>query len=131
MMGKYPPSVALTKTLETRSPIVPRRYARAAVDIPVDYAIEGTPGWRTGRIDDLGGGGVRLQTQDDIAAGTIVSLRFEVEQTQIRVTSRIAMSLHDRARECYVHGAAFTSIDPSDRLTIVAHVTAQGGPAES
>jgi hypothetical protein len=105
--------------------MIERRYARAAVDLPARYSIEGRPGWHTSMIDDLGGGGARLQTQEDVSAGTVLSLNFDIEGTPITVTARIAMSLFDKARARFVHGVAFTAIDPRHQATIVALVMAR------
>jgi hypothetical protein len=127
MMRKFPPSVSRAKTSELPTPVLPRRFARVAVDLPVQYAIEGQPGWHASIIDDLGGGGVRLQTQDDVAAGTVVSLRFDIDGTPIAATARVAMSLYDRSRARYFHGVAFTAIDPHQRETIVQRVDALRG----
>lgn len=131
MTRKFPPAVSLSKTLEKSAPIVPRRFARAAVDLPAQYAVEGQSGWRTSIIDDLGGGGVRLQTQEDVAAGTVVSLRFDIEGTPISATARVAMSLFDKSRSRYVHGVAFTSIDPQAQATIVKRVVVLQGDKAS
>jgi hypothetical protein len=122
MTRKLPPAVSLSKTSDRNSPIVPRRFARASVDLPAQYAVEGQSGWHTSIIDDLGGGGVRLQTREDVAAGTVVSLRFDIEGTPITATARVAMSLFDKARSKFVHGVAFTSIDPLAQATIVKRV---------
>jgi c-di-GMP-binding flagellar brake protein YcgR len=130
MSRKLPPAVARVTTPQTTAPIIPRRFPRAAVDLPAQYAIEGEPEWHSSVIDDLGGGGVRLQTHEDVAAGTIVSLRFDIEGTPISATARVAMSLFDRARERYVHGVAFTSIDPAQRQTIVQRVVALQGSSK-
>jgi hypothetical protein len=101
-----------------------RRYDRATVDLPAQYAIAGEPDWRPSTIEVLGGGGVRLQTQEDVAAGTVVTLRFDIEGTPITATARIAMSLFDEARSHFVHGAAFTAIDPEQQNTIQLRVVA-------
>jgi hypothetical protein len=127
MTRKFPPAVSLSKTLEGRTAVIPRRFARAAVDLPAQYAVEGKPDWHTSIIDDLGGGGVRLQTREDVAAGTVVSLRFDIEGTPINATARVAMSLFDKTRSRFVHGVAFTSIDPQQQATIVKRVVVLQG----
>ncbi len=127
MTRKFPPAVSLSKTLEARTSVIPRRFARAAVDLPAQYAVEGKPEWHTSTIDDLGGGGVRLQTREDVAAGTVVSLRFDIEGLPISATARVAMSLFDKARSRFVHGVAFTSIDPQQQATIVKRVVVLQG----
>jgi hypothetical protein len=123
-MRKFPPSVSRSHTSESSAAVVPRRFARAAVDLPAQYAVEGRPGWHTSTIDNLGGGGVRLQTEEDVAAGTVVRLRFDVEGTPISATALVAMSLFDKSRERFIHGVAFTAIDPHEQETIVKRVIA-------
>ncbi len=122
MTRKYPPSVSSSKTPDDGGPEIPRRFARAVVDLPAQYALEGESDWRPSTIDDLGGGGVRLRTKEDVAAGTLVSLRFDIEGTPVSATARVAMSLFDAARGRFVHGVAFTAIDPAHQATIVRRV---------
>jgi hypothetical protein len=127
MTRKFPPAVSSSRTSESGAPVSARRFARAAVDLPAQYAVEGQPDWHTSLIDDLGGGGVRLQTEEDVAAGTVVTLRFNIDGTPISATARIAMSLFDKSRARFVHGVAFTSIDPQQQQAIVQRVvTLQG-----
>jgi c-di-GMP-binding flagellar brake protein YcgR len=127
MARKFPPAVARAEVAHTSAPIVPRRYARVAVELPVQYAVEGRLDWQTSVIDDLGGGGVRLQTVEDVAAGTVVALRFDIDGTAIRATARVAMSLFDKSRARFVHGVAFTTIDPNDQQRIIERVVELGG----
>lgn len=124
MTRKYPPSVAAGTAPQQAAPQTPRRFARAVVDLPAQYVIEGQTEWHTSTIDDLGGGGVRLQTSEDVAAGTTLSLRFEVSGSPVSATARVAMSLFDKTRDRFVHGVAFTAIDPEDQKIIVSRVVA-------
>lgn len=127
MTRKYPPAVAREQSVASNVPVTPRRFARAAVDIPAKYCIEGKPGWHASVIDELGGGGVRLQTRDDLEAGTVVALNFDVAGMPVSATSRIVLSLYDKSRERFVHGVAFLAIDPEHQKAIVAQVVALGG----
>jgi hypothetical protein len=127
MTRKFPPAVASVLTPEGPAAVLRRRYSRAAVDLPARYAIEGQPAWHASIIDELGGGGLRLQTEEDVAAGTIVALQFELDGVPIAVTARVAMSLFDRSRARFLHGVAFTSIEPLAREAIVNRVSALGG----
>jgi c-di-GMP-binding flagellar brake protein YcgR len=124
---KLPPSVSRTLTTERRTPSVERRYLRAAVNLAAQYTIEGNVGWSQCMIDDLGGGGVRLLTEEDLAAGTTIALRFVVDGTPIVSTARVVMSLFDKSRDRYIHGAAFTAIQPAHRQTILNRVFALHG----
>lgn len=127
MTRKFPPAVATVRTPQDSPTLPRRRFARAAVDLPAQYAIEGQAAWHASVIDELGGGGVRLQTQHDVAAGTVVALQFELDGVPIAVTARVAMSLFDGARGRFVHGVAFMTIDPLAREAIVNRVSALGG----
>jgi hypothetical protein len=129
MTRKFSPTVTSSKTVRG-APVIPREYARATVDVPAQYAVEGEPEWHTSTIDDLGGGGVRLQTEQDVPAGTLVSLRFDIEGTPITATARVAMSLFDKSRARFFHGVAFTAIDPKLQRTIVQRVVALRGSAK-
>ena len=107
-----------------------RRYVRASVDIPVEYTLEERPGARTGRIDDLSAGGVRLETDEDIAAGTNLRLAFPVGETAVNPAGRVVMSFFDGGRKRFLHGIAFTTIDPAHLTAIAARVgdSQQNGP---
>jgi c-di-GMP-binding flagellar brake protein YcgR len=120
---KLPPTVSRSTTTEQRPPFVPRRYPRVVIELPAQYAL-GDGEWHASMIDDLGGGGVRLLTAEDLAAGTQIALRFIVDGTPIVTSARVAMSLHDARRDRYVHGVAFTAIDPGAQQRIVDRVLA-------
>ncbi len=51
-----------------------------------------------------------------------MSLRFDIEGTPITAVARVAMSLFDKSRERFIHGVAFTAIDPGDQQLIVRRV---------
>jgi hypothetical protein len=106
--------------------VLRRRFARAAVDLRARYGIEGQSAWHASVIEELGGGGVRLQTEEDLAAGTIIALQFELDGVPIAATACIAMSLFDRPRARFIHGVAFMSIDPLAQQAIVNRVGALG-----
>ena len=99
-----------------------RRFARVPVDLPAQYEVRGHPRWHSSSIINIGGGGVRLQTMEDIAEGTAISLRFDVEGTPIVATARIVLSAFDRAKQCYFSSAAFMAIDLESQLRIEQRV---------
>ena len=107
-----------------------RNFPRAVIGLSAQYAVEGEAGWQGGIIDDLGGGGVRLQTAGDVVPGSTVSLRFVIDGTPIVAKARIAMALFDPARATFVYGAAFTTINPAHREAIVRRVLALQSEAE-
>jgi hypothetical protein len=129
---KLPPAVSRTNTAASRTATIgPRRYLRAAVSLPAQYALDGDADWNACMIDNLGGGGVRIQTEADLAAGTIIALRFIVDALQITATGRIAMSLFDRSRACFIHGVAFTAIHPEMQEALVRRVVTLATPEHS
>jgi hypothetical protein len=110
--------------LSVGRPAVNRRhFARAAVDLPAQYAVAGQPPWRASTIVDIGAGGVRLQTLDDIANVRNLTIRFALEGNALCAVARIVLSAFDRSRQCFISGAAFTAIDPQARQQIAQHVT--------
>ncbi|GAC1541119.1 MAG: hypothetical protein NVS2B17_18150 [Candidatus Velthaea sp.] len=121
MFRKRPPAVS-SSSQTTDGPITEkRRYFRASVDIGAEYTVEHR-GARTGRIDDLSAGGVRLETDEDIAAGTILRLAFPAGKVAMNPTGRVVMSFFDGGRKRFLHGVAFTAIDPAQQEAIVALV---------
>jgi hypothetical protein len=99
-----------------------RRFVRVTVDIPAAYSVSGRDGRRRARIDDLGAGGVRLESDEDLAAGTVVTIHFPVEAQEIVASGRIALSFFDGTRARFLHGVAFTAISPDHRAVIAAYV---------
>ena len=55
-----------------------RRYVRVAVDAVVSYEREGVEGPKEGHSSDLGGGGIRLSTSEDLPLGSVLLLRFRL-----------------------------------------------------
>jgi c-di-GMP-binding flagellar brake protein YcgR len=99
-----------------------RHFSRAAVTLPAQYAIAGQPPWHSSTIVNIGGGGVRLETVEQLVNVTDLSIRFTLDGTTLVAPSRIVQSSFDRSAQCYVSGAAFTSIDPRAQQKIVSHV---------
>lgn len=123
MFRKRPPAVASSSNNAGKPITAKRRFFRAPVELDVQYEIEGRNGWRSSRIVDLGEGGVRLESDEDIAAGTAVHMKFEVGGTPVAAAGRVAMSFFDGAKKRFGHGVAFTSIEPAQREAIVRRVT--------
>ncbi|MFN2460710.1 MAG: PilZ domain-containing protein [Candidatus Velthaea sp.] len=122
MFRKRPPAVSATGPGAGRPATAQRRWVRAPVDLAVRYTLAGSPEPHAGRIDNLSGGGVRLETNEDIAAGTAVELAFEVAGAPVACSARIVMSLFESTRKRFLHGVAFTAIEPAAQETIVRHV---------
>ncbi|GAC1422735.1 MAG: hypothetical protein NVSMB64_31040 [Candidatus Velthaea sp.] len=122
MFRKRPPAVSSSRGAIDASVTAQRRYVRAPVDIAVDYTVDSREGTRRGRIDDLSAGGVRLETDEDLAAGSVLRLSFPVGEMPITPTGRVVMSFFDGGRKRFLHGIAFTAIDPAHRDAIAAKV---------
>ena len=107
-----------------------RKDVRVSVNLDVDYAQEDG---RTASLPetmqkasaiDLGGGGVRLATDEDLPLGTVLLLRFRVPTADRVVVARgrIVLSFYNANEQRYLHGIAFTQIDPRDQSEIRAYV---------
>jgi c-di-GMP-binding flagellar brake protein YcgR len=102
-----------------------RRYLRAKVDLPVTYQVEGEEGSpHDGCARDLGGGGLRLETSDDLPQGTVLTMRFSVPSArrEMMMRGRIVLSFFNASTKQYGHGIAFTQIAPDDQEIIVQFV---------
>lgn len=102
-----------------------RRYLRAKVDLPLTFMLEGdTSTAFSGRARDLGGGGLRLETTEDLPQGALLTLRFSVPsgRHEMMMRGRIVLSFYNAATKQYGHGIAFTQVAPDDQESIVAFV---------
>jgi len=104
-----------------------RQYARATVDIPVEFEIEGEPHPHFGTACDLGAGGMRLVTPVDVAARTVLNLRFRLQANdpEIRARGHIVLSFFNRNERHFQHGIAFTALAADDRQAIEEYVKAR------
>jgi c-di-GMP-binding flagellar brake protein YcgR len=101
-----------------------RKYVRVAVATAVSYAREGEDGAKVGHSSDLGGGGIRLATDEDLPLGSVLVLRFTLPNVPREVVAkgRIVLSFYNAEDKRFFHGVAFTSIDPRDQEEIVKYV---------
>jgi c-di-GMP-binding flagellar brake protein YcgR len=104
-----------------------RRYVRVAVEMTVTYAREGSTETKAGFSSDLGGGGVRLATDEDLPLGSVLMLHFPLPnvERQIVAKGRIVLSFYDAEDKRFFHGIAFTQIDPRDQDEIVRYVKSE------
>jgi len=101
-----------------------RRYVRVAVDTSITYTRDGENEAKTGHSSDLGGGGIRLATDEDLPLGTVLLLRFPLPgiERDILVRGRIVLSFYNAEVKRFFHGIAFTQIDPRDQEEIIRYV---------
>jgi c-di-GMP-binding flagellar brake protein YcgR len=106
-----------------------RKYIRARVQLPVWYAREDAAAARgadskKAEAIDLGGGGVRLATDEDLPLGAVLLLRFRVPSAdrELVMRGRIVLSFYNANEQRYFHGIAFTQIDPKEQDQIVRYV---------
>lgn len=73
---------------------------------------------------DLGGGGVRLATDEDLPLGTVLLLRYRIPNVdrEMVMRGRIVLSFFKANEQRFYHGIAFTQIDPGDQDEIVRYV---------
>ncbi len=104
-----------------------RRYVRVAVEMPVTYTGNEKDPAKTGHISDLGGGGVRLATDEDLALGSVLLLRFAMPDVgrELVARGRIVLSFYNAEDKRFFHGIAFTQIDPRDQEEIIRYVSAE------
>jgi c-di-GMP-binding flagellar brake protein YcgR len=104
-----------------------RRYVRVPVSLDVTYVKEGSDETKAGRLADLGGGGIRLASDEDLPLGAVLLLRFEVPSgsRELVARGRIVLSFYDAEAQQFFHGIAFTQIDPRDQDVIVTFVNAE------
>jgi c-di-GMP-binding flagellar brake protein YcgR len=93
----------------------------------VSYTVDGEPAAKHAHSSDLGGGGLRLATHEDLALGTVLLLRFTLPGAarETIARGRIVLSFYNADSEQFFHGIAFTQIDPRDQETIVQFVAAE------
>ncbi len=121
MFGKGPPSVRTGK--ETNAFAAQRRFARATVDLEAGFTALNSPGERPARIGDLSAGGLRLMTDQDLPAGSIIAVRFSLGEREVRVQGRVVLSYFEAKTNRFGHGIAFTAIAPGAQAAIAAFVT--------
>ncbi|GAC1308449.1 MAG: hypothetical protein NVS2B3_17170 [Vulcanimicrobiaceae bacterium] len=104
-----------------------RRYVRVSVATAISYTRDGDDVAKVGYSSDLGGGGVRLATDEDLPLGSVLMLRFPLPaaERQVVVRGRIVLSFYNAEDKRFMHGIAFTSIDPRDQEEIVRYVASE------
>jgi c-di-GMP-binding flagellar brake protein YcgR len=104
-----------------------RRYVRVSVDIPVTYARDGETESSSGQSSDLGGGGIRIASNEDMPLGSVMLLRFALPlvEREIVVRGRIVLSFYNAEDGRFFHGVVFTHIDPRDQEEIVRYVASE------
>ncbi|MFZ1124462.1 MAG: PilZ domain-containing protein [Candidatus Baltobacteraceae bacterium] len=104
-----------------------RRYVRVDVNVPVSYSREGGDAVKQGSSSDLGGGGIRLATDEDLPLGDSLLLRFRLPgvERELIARGRIVLSFYNSENKLFFHGIAFTRIDPRDQDEIVRYVAGE------
>jgi c-di-GMP-binding flagellar brake protein YcgR len=101
-----------------------RRYVRVAVATTITYTRDGEGETKSGHSSDLGGGGIRVSTDEDLPLGAVLLLRFRVPNgdREMVARGRIVLSFYNAENKQFFHGVAFTQIDPKDQDEIVRYV---------
>lgn len=114
------------RAVSTEQPRAPqqRRFFRASVDFPVTVIVPGGELVMYGSAVDLSGGGLRVLTKNDLAAGQTVTLRFNLPEyeREIMARGRAVLSFFDASRQQFAHGVAFTQIAPPDQAAIAEYI---------
>jgi c-di-GMP-binding flagellar brake protein YcgR len=104
-----------------------RRFFRTPVDFPVTVIVPGAELVMYGSAVDLSGGGVRVITKNDLAAGQNVTLRFTLPESgsEMMVRGRVVLSFFDASKQQFAHGVAFTQIAAADQTALVEYIQQQ------
>jgi len=104
-----------------------RRYVRIAVETTVEYARDGETEKKIGYSSDLGGGGIRMATDEDLPLGAVLMLHFPLPglDREVVAKGRIVLSFFNAEEKRFLHGIAFTQIDPRDQDEIVKYVSSE------
>lgn len=104
-----------------------RRYVRVAVRSGIAYTVDGQSETRMAQASDLGGGGIRVSTDEDLPLGSVLLLRFALPaaEREVVVRGRIVLSFYNAEEKRFLHGVAFTQIDPRDQEEIIKYVAAE------
>lgn len=102
-----------------------RRFARAPVSLRVACSILDDPPLDC-EANDIGGGGMRIALERELDPGTMTVIRFRLPggERDIMARAKVVMAFYNGQQRCYMHGVAFTHIDPADQQTIVRFVEA-------
>lgn len=103
-----------------------RRYVRVAVEMTVQYSRDGSEN-KTGFSSDVGGGGIRLATDEDLPLGAVLMLHFPLPSVgrEMVAKGRIVLSFYNAEEKRFFHGVAFTQIDPRDQEEIIRYVASE------
>ena len=112
-----------------------RKYVRAEVQLPVEYRREDESdaqidATKDAQAIDLGGGGVRLATDEDLPLGTVLLLHVRIPSVErdMVMRGRIVLSFFKANEQRFYHGIAFTQIDPGDQVEIIRYVESIAKP---
>ena len=129
MFFKKKPAPAPAPTPERRAPAQParsqqRRYYRAPVDIEIVYYCDDRSGARNGKVSDLGGGGLRMESDEEIPHGVNVTMRFPLPGSThlLNVKGHVVLSFWNPVLHKIAHGIAFTVIDQDDQERVVKFI---------
>ncbi|MGH7757180.1 MAG: PilZ domain-containing protein, partial [Vulcanimicrobiaceae bacterium] len=110
-----------------------RKYARATVAFDVVYGRDAQNAGSVGLAIDLGGGGLRLASEEDLPLGTVLLLRFRLPSIDRETVARgrIVLSYYNAIEGRYFHGIAFTQIGAADQTEIMRFVAEQARRAQA
>ncbi len=101
-----------------------RRFSRAAVKIEAGYEHGSPANTAPGIIHNLGGGGLRLASSEDLPREEVLTVKFRIPggEHDITIRGKVVMSFYDAGHSSYLHGIAFTQIVRADQTAIVEYV---------
>jgi c-di-GMP-binding flagellar brake protein YcgR len=114
----------LTSNVEDAAQQYKRKFVRVDVEVPAKFEAAESGTWITAKIKDIGGGGVRMATTQDLPLGLKLQLRFGLPKSarELVAVGRIVLSFYEAKTNTFVHGIAFTAISGRDKDQIIDYV---------
>lgn len=108
-------------------PAQKRTSYRMPVRFDLTYSLVGRLGRRSGRAHDISAGGLRLETDEDLIAGSIVEVDFQLPDTSeafapMRLRAKILATYFDTESNKLTHGAMFVNAEPKTEEALRRYV---------
>ena len=106
-----------------------REHRRASVSTPVTYRhTEQSSGVHDGVARNVSEGGMQLATDEQLASGTTLDLRVQINDHSISARGRVALAFFDGRDKTFAHAIAFTQLDSDARERLARYVSAASSP---
>ncbi|NLP44205.1 MAG: pilus assembly protein PilZ [Peptococcaceae bacterium] len=102
-----------------------RRFVRVQVFKQLKYLVIGKDGVsdeKTGLMNDISGGGVRFQSQENIETKTLMLLKLNLKDTELEIPAKVIRSEKEEDTNTYIISASFQDISERTRDKIIGYV---------